>query len=194
MPFPATKSDLFKLVVQETAKMSYPGSMSRGSRPIVAAGTKQSLSEYFESQLFIDSLCSNIGASAQKFERWHRRQVRQIAIHICDKVRTQNKKESVAAKFLNTFMYQLMKYDYFRPLWPKLHLPLDRRIFDALRRIESPSLQAIREQLKSSPYRMDYERHLAIQQVLLNFIKEINERPRMQFKIISRIELNLLWV
>jgi hypothetical protein len=40
MVLPLTQQDFMAVIARETARMSYPGSMSRGAKPVVRAGTK----------------------------------------------------------------------------------------------------------------------------------------------------------
>ena len=137
--YPLTGKELSRQIGVETARMSYPGSMSRGAKQIVKAGTK----------------------------------------------------------FLNTFMHQLMKYKRAHPLWQKLHLPLDSRVFQSFRHISvtSPAIReiitCIGEKTAYSISRKDYK---FIQENLLKYIKELNSRPGSEFKVTSRIELNYLWL
>lgn len=172
--------------------MSYPGSMSRGKSPIVKKGTKKELEKYFTEKFPIADIWNDAEKVAQIFESWHRDRVSEMAqalkLHVCGS----NDPESVNAKFLNTFMHQLMKYEEARPLWRKLHLPLDRRVLDALAKQKSEVLPLLKA--TSSPYTMSYARHLQFQDELWKFISELNKRPKAEFQIQSRIELNLLWL
>ncbi len=84
-----------------------------------------------------------------------------------------------------------------RPLWEHLHLPLDRRILEALgklqRRMKSRALRRVDDILRKPPYSVRYSDYIAVQRALLRFIEELNSRPRSEIKLKSRIELNLLW-
>jgi hypothetical protein len=105
-----------------------------------------------------------------------------------------NDAQAVAAKFLNTFMHQLMKYEPCRTLWKALHLPLDARVFAALRPLPAASLSSIRSELALSPYTLNYASYLRVQRALLDLVNELNRRPGAEFRMSSRIELNWLWV
>jgi len=120
--------------------------------------------------------------------------VNEIAQVIKHFVSKRNEPMSVAAKFLNTFMHQLMKYDSCRPLLPVLHLPLDSRVFKTLSKVHSQSLTPVRNLLSCSPYSLPYEDHIKVQRALLDFMNELNARPKTEFKIKTRIEMNWLWV
>ena len=92
-------------------------------------------------------------------------------------------------------MHQLMKYEPCRPLRPELHLPLDARVFLALRNSKMGSVKAIEKHLFESPYRLEYRIHQEIQDTLRDLVNEMNARPKCGYRISSRIELNLLlWV
>lgn len=193
MKLPTTESDLLVRIATETARMSYPGSMSRGTKPVVRKGTKRAVEVYFIEQFPLAEVWSSATSIKGAYEAWHRKRVSEIASAIESHVPKYNQPESVGAKFLNTFMHQLMKYERCRALWTCLHLPLDRRVFVALQDVESPALDGVRALLDGSPYAMPYEGHLRLQGALLGFIDELNRRPDAEFRVSSRIELNWLW-
>lgn len=193
MQIPLTKSDLFRAISMETARLSYPGSMSRGKSPVVKQGTKIIVENYFAEIFPMGEVWSSADDIASRYDDWHRERVEEFAREIKHQVPHGNRK-SVAAKFLNTFMHQLMKYEPARPLFDSLHLPLDARVFAAFRRERSPALASIRDHLSKSPYALEYEAHEQIQDALTSFIDELNRRPGAEFAIRSRIELNWLWL
>jgi hypothetical protein len=133
-------------------------------------------------------------AIALNYDAWHSARVNEIAAHIATNVSTHNVRESVAAKFFNTFMHQLMKYEQARPLFTCLHLPLDARVFDKLRRIRFPSHTSLRATFIRSPYALPYAQHLTVQAALWQFVAELNARSDAGFRVTSRIELNWLWL
>ena len=194
MSLPHTQKDLLQCIVVETARMSYPGSMSRGTRPVVTGGTKALLEKYFKEHFPIADVWDKASTTALNFDAWHTARVSDIASHIKENVSDHNIHESVASKFLNTFMYQLMKYEKARPLFSCLHLPLDARVFNQLRRIPSRSLNSVSAKFRCSPYSLPYNDHGEIQTALLGFIAELNKRPNVGFQLTSRIELNWLWL
>ena len=174
--------------------MSYPGSMSRGKRPVVAATTKAKLEEFFVSQFPLHEVWASASEVADRFDSWHRRQVKNAALAIATNVRSNNLPMSVAAKFVNTYLYQLTKYPQAQPLLPVLHLPLDARVFKQLSQVESTALCSVRAYLRRSPYALPYAAHLRVQEALLGFIQELNSRPAVQQPIAWRIQLNWLWL
>lgn len=194
MLIPVTRDELLEHIARETARMSYPGSMSRGKKPVVTKGTKAELEKYFALDFPMQQVWSSASELANVYERWHEDRTNEIAAAIQAHVSSHNKPEGVAAKFLNTFMYQLMKHEPCRPLLPALHLPLDVRVFSVLSRLKSPALKAVRTQFFSSPYSLSYSDHQAIQQALLVFMNELNSRHEAEFTVKSRIELNWLWI
>lgn len=189
-----TQSDFLQYVVIESARMSYPGSMSRGTKPVVTKGTKASLESYFRDTFPIRSVWSAAERIATHYEEWHATRVREIASHIAQNVSPHNDPESVAAKFLNTFMHQLMKYEFSRPLFSHLHLPLDRRVFKKLLDIQAPALTQFQGEFRKSPYSLPYGTHVAIQQCLWNLIEVLNDRRGAEITFTSRIQLNSLWL
>lgn len=194
MALPLTREDLLQRIAVETARMSYPGSMSRGRKPVVAEGTKAALQDYFQDVFPIAAVWSTAPEIAPQYDAWHKDRVNEIAAYIGPNISVHNVQASVAAKFLNTFMHQLMKYQEARPLFTCLHLPLDARAFGKLLRIRSPSLTPLRATFKSSPYSLPYQEHAKIQTALWEFIAELNARPNAGFQLASRIELNWLWL
>ncbi|MBM4295522.1 MAG: hypothetical protein FJ126_11570 [Deltaproteobacteria bacterium] len=189
--FPKTMTDLFSLIAKETARMSYPGKMNN----LVKEGMKKALEDYFAKIFPLGELWDNSNDVVNNYDEWHRLRVKEIGgiVNNYNKVLTNNP-EAMGAKFLNTFMHQLMKYDKFRPLFKKLHLPLDRRVFNALKSLRVSSLTSINTLLKRPPYSINYEEYEIIQKVLWSLIKELNNRIGIEFKVESRIELNLLWI
>lgn len=190
----STQAEHFEKIARETARMSYPGSMSRGTKPVVAKGTKKALEEYFAVDFPLPQVWCQSSDIAIQFDQWHTTRVDEIARTIQLWISTHNEPRSVAAKFLNTFMHQLMKYEPCRPLLPVLHLPLDARVFATLSKLHAQSLAPIQNLLSCSPYSLPYEDHIQVQRALLAFVNELNARPETEFIIRARIELNWLWV
>jgi len=190
----STQTEFLDKIARETARMSYPGSMSRGTKPVVAKGTKKALEEYFTVDFPLPLVWRQSSEIAIQFDQWHTTRVDEIARAIQSLVSRHNEPRSVAAKFLNTFMHQLMKYEPCRPLLPVLHLPLDARVFATLSKLHTQSLAPVQNLLSCSPYSLPYEDHIQVQRALLAFVNELNARPKTEFKIHSRIELNWLWV
>lgn len=191
--FPETRQQYLRAVAAETARMSYPGSMSRGKRPVVRKGTKDLLEDYFTQQFPIEDVWSYAPRIAKSFAQWHSTRTSDIARVIARKVASRNQPKGVAAKFLNTFMYQLMKYEQARALYPMLHLPLDARVFSQLRRIRSQALGSVADLLAKSPYSLNYPSHIKVQNALRALLAELNARPGAEFQVRATIELNLLW-
>ena len=191
---PLTRKDLFRCIAVETARMSYPGSMSRGKKPVVFKGTKKALEGYFNDAFPIENVWNDAPTIARDYDRWHKSRVDEIVTFIREHVSDHNVPCSVAAKFLNTFMHQLMKYEQGRPLFTCLQLPLDARVFRTLLRIKSPCITPLRDTFRNSPYALPYEQHAAVQLALWQFITELNARPNAGFKLTSRIDLNWLWL
>ena len=90
-----------------------------------------------------------------------------------------------------------MKYERCRPVWPKLHLPLDRVIFGQLtflkRKTGSAALAAVDPILRKPPYSITTREYGRVQLALVGLIRELNRRPNAEYKLTSRVELNVLW-
>ena len=185
-----------KAVARETAKMSYPGRMGG----IVKAGTKKAVEEFFVETFRLEVIWDQAPKLALSFEDWHTTEVTALGQYLESRKlikRKQDRGEAVAAKFLNTYLYQLMKYEACRPLWKHLHLPLDKRVFVALgslnRNMNSHALSQVSDTLNKPPYSITLSEYQRVQRALFGLINELNNRPRREVKIKSRIELNLLW-
>jgi len=203
MPFPLTIQELLKQIACETARMAYPGGMSRGRGAVVNGGTKELLELFFMGEFPLETIWTNRNAVAQNYDTWHDAQATAMGNYLADHgciPNQANNKYLVAAKFLNTFMHQLMKYERFRPLWRHLHLPLDARVFQAFQKLlndypESTVLGDINARIDGQrAYEISADDYRFIQKELLAFIGYLNRRPNAEFQITSRIELNLLWL
>jgi len=182
--------------------------MSRGkkNKQIVVKGAKQSIEEYFATAFPTSDLWNTVGqiaSSMQEYDTWHAQQTTALGDFLAQQNclgNMQNDRRAVAAKLLNTFMHQLTKYDRFRPLWPHLHLPLDGRVFDSFAQVQAtrPSSLAIRKINQrigtNTAYSISHTDYQFIQNTLWGFIHELDQRQGVQFQIISRIELNYLWL
>jgi hypothetical protein len=194
--FLTTRKQLLKAVAQETARMSYPGRMGG----IVKAGTKKAVEEYFVGDFPIEEIWDEAGQIRRRFDQWHEKRVHELGGRIQRLGLVKKKsdlREALAAKFLNTYMHQLMKYEQCRLLWDELHLPLDKRILVALSRLQrgmkSSASKRVATILRKPPYSLPYREYIEVQRALTDFIDELNARTRCQIKLRSRIELNLLW-
>jgi hypothetical protein len=194
MAVPFTHAEALKCITTETARMSYPASMSRGKKPVVAKHTKKLVESHLLAAFPASDVWSSQSRAFTDFEAWHEERVNAMAAAIAPKVLSGNQTKSVAAKFINTFLHQLTKYEAARPLVPLLHLPLDSRVFTKLRALKSPALESFKAELKGSPYSLAYTQHLGIQLALLELLKELNARQGATYKFSARIELNWLWL
>lgn len=193
MDFPRTNEEFYKSIAQETARMSYPGSMSRGTKPVVRKGTKFALEKYYVQKFPLNQVLSSLN-HVTVFDQWHKARTNEIAIALKRYIPEYNNSAGVSAKFLNTFMHQLMKYKQYQVLWPVLHLPLDAKVFNKLKQIKYKSLDHVQPLFSYSPYHLSYSRYLNIQQALEGLLQELNNRRGAEFKLTSRIELNFLWL
>ncbi|MFC1937121.1 hypothetical protein ACFLWY_01015 [Chloroflexota bacterium] len=194
--FPTTLKEYREAVARETAKMSYPQGMSRGKKQVLKAGAKEKTEEFFKNHL--EDWWDCVDSVADQFDVWHEKQARELGRHLEEYSLLGGEivGEIVGAKLINTFMHQLMKYEQFRPLWRKLHLPLDRNMLKSLSSLSNQyqsldDVKSILDKYKVCPYRMPYEEYTRIQKTLCKLLDDINKTPPI--KLTSRIELNLLW-
>lgn len=198
MPFPLTLQQWVECLARETARLSYPGGMSRGARPVVTQGAKTTIEEYFATKFSLEDVWSHTSRVAQAYDEWHENHARSLESVLrrggCLGNR-ENEGTVVAAKFIDTFMHQLMKYDRVRSLWRHLHLPLDSRVFASLRRLEGVAASTIRTQIGARrAYALSYEEYSRVQAELWNVISELNDRHGAEIRLTSRVELNCLWL
>lgn len=190
--FPVSASERLEAMARETARMSYPSSMSRGRRPLVKSGTKKAVEEFFVNcSLLHQMLAGEI--EALEYDRWHQQVSEKMVEQLGHKSRRSSCRVGVANKLVDTFMHQAMKYGDVRHLWPRLHLPLDRIVMNRLRMEEAKALKPIQAQLGGSAYELSYQEYQTVQSALDAWRKELNARPDMGFKLTSRIELNWIW-
>lgn len=200
MDSPLTIQQQLERIARETARLSYPGGMGRGRKQIVKAGTKQEVEEYFSTEFPLRVLWTDASQVADNYDTWHEQQARKLGRFLKQEQHWGNPENCsvvVGAKLVNTFMHQLMKYKEFRPLWCKLHLPLDSIVFQAFRKIRrtSSAITRIVKRVDSkAAYAISYDDYKFIQDTLWDFICELNSRAGVEFEIKSRIELNYLWL
>ncbi len=194
---PQTKSDFLRCIAIETARMSYPGSMGRGKKKVVRKDTKKAIERYFANRFPISQVWNNASQLAHRYDRWHAQRTAELANVISRyKGASENNSKTIAAKFINTFMHQLMKYKPCRPLLKYLHLPLDRRVFQALR---SRSLfyagkEDILPILRKPPYSVNYKEYMQVQNALWGVVNALNREHRHRVRFKSRLDLNWMWL
>ena len=175
-----------------------PGSMMRGKKQILKKGAKQSIEDYFGSNFPIQSLWENPTLIANKYEQWHRK----VSRGLIKKLKTYmgadgNTTEAVAAKLLDTYMHQLMKYSELQIIWSKLHLPLDRTVFQELSKrhicfIGKEKIANFLKKKKNQPYSINRKEYEQIQASLMSYLKKLRLDTGIEWS--SRIELNWLWI
>jgi hypothetical protein len=191
MNFPETMAEKWNFIAKETARMSYPASMSRGKKPVVKAGTKAAVECFFSNNFNIQEV--SCIKSSKEYNKWHYSITKNLASQISNHVHAHNETMSVAAKFVNTFMHQLTKYPQAHHIIKYLHLPLDARVFSKLRRVKYSSIKKYKNLLDRSPYLLKYRHHIRLQKQLEHLVNDLNARKNSQITII-RIELNCLWL
>jgi len=197
MAFPLTLDKYLYAVAKETARLSWPGRM----HPILTAGAKYDTEGYFISPGFRTELHEVWVGNVDDYDSWHQKRVVELGESIANRVTLYNAQDAcycsrtVAAKLMNAFMYQLMKYKECRYLWEHLHLVLDGKIFAALRTLarNNIALEPLYDILRKNPYTISLKEYQLVQEHLRKFIEELNSRSNKEFRLTSPIELNLLW-
>lgn len=190
--FPASEKRRIESMTRETARMSYPSSMSRGRRPLVKGGTKNAAEQFFVDSSHVQKMLAG-SIKPHQYGAWHRAVSEQLASSLGSKVHRKITRVGVANKLLDTFMHQAMKYEVVRSNWAMLYLPLDRVVFNCLRSVDSRALAIVHQELTKNSYELTYDEYLSVQKALTAWCKELNARSGMTFKITSRIELNWIW-
>jgi len=190
--FPASEKRRIEAMTRETARMSYPSSMSRGRRPLVKGGTKKAVEQSFVDFSHVQKMLAG-SIKPHQYGAWHRAVSEQLASSLGSKICRKTTREGVANKLLDTFMHQAMKYEAVRSNWPMLYLPLDRVVFNCLRSVDSKAVARVHVELTKNSYELTYDEYLNVQKALTAWCKELNARPGMTFRVRSRIELNWIW-
>lgn len=186
-----------ELVGRETAKISWPGRMSGGRRPLLKAKAKVCVETFFAGDFRLGDLLANKLRSQQCFDRGHWDRVERLAGRLAEFNATrENQPSAISAKLVNTFFHQLMKYEDFRYLWRFLHLPLDGQIFSELvkKKWDFKNKASISEIIRKPPYTINEEEYHSVQTSLWSLVKWINDTCLWNRQLTSRIELNLLWI
>jgi hypothetical protein len=194
--------DWLTRVSVETARMSYPTSMSRGTVPLVIGNTKKALEKYFDESGFVKNLLElqKGGPKQEQYDEWHTKRICEIGdLLVSKKLLCDAKtKFGVGAKFVDTYMHQLMKFEMCRSFWKLLFLPIDRKVCRFLNKskdVFSQRVQVIVDKYKNeSPYFITEEEYSEIQKSLWIIIDEINKNLNEKYTLTSRIELNcIMW-
>jgi hypothetical protein len=203
--FPISKNQYLTAIARETAKLSYPGSMSRGEKQILTKGAKRGIEKFFTGDTFgFNDLWDNVENVKLQYADWHKKSVQALGKFLETNSllgNRDNNAEAISSKLIDTYMYQSMKSEKFRLLRDKLHLPLDRIIISTLLKFkESLPLEVnlILTKYKNHPYQFPYTEYMGIQEALFLLIRKINDELTQQpdgksRQLTSRIELNLLW-
>jgi hypothetical protein len=197
--YPRDRVELLLQIARETARMSYPGGMSRGEKRIVKAGTKEKVESYFVKNFPLAHVYDDAARIALIYDSWHESCAAELGRFLEEQDclgRPSISGFAVGAKLLDTFMHQLTKYPWAQPLWPQLHLPLDARVFWAFGKLEEyESIRKISKCISDrSAYALSQQDYRYIEATLWEFVTELNARPGAEVQVQSRIELNYLWV
>lgn len=186
-----------RFITTETARTAWPGSMMRGKKQVLRQGAKQAVERFFQEKFPMGDLWLNPSQVADHYEAWHRRVSKDLAEALRGYMGAKrNTTDAVAAKLLDTFMHQLMKTERARVLWHRLHLPLDRRVFDALSRrgVEFDGKAKIATILKKPPYSITRAEYETVQESMWSLLKRMPADSAVGLRWTSRIELNWLWI
>ncbi len=101
---PQNENQFRKCMFRETARSAYPGGMSMYGKGIVNAGNKQQVSDFFVSSDFCVP-------QIETFQDDHREICNNLSEHLLlNTNRPRLDKVTVAAKFVDTFLYQLTRW------------------------------------------------------------------------------------
>ncbi|HCO92826.1 MAG TPA: hypothetical protein DIU00_02555 [Phycisphaerales bacterium] len=111
-------ADFLTHIARETASIAAPGSIY--GRVLVGERIKQKVTEFFtDSELFPMIDLWNCSVNTEYYQNWHKLQVNGLSNVIGEHIKqlhnhTPRISFPIAAKLLDTFMHQLMKYERFR--------------------------------------------------------------------------------
>ncbi|HMC84314.1 MAG TPA: hypothetical protein VKI61_02270 [Chitinophagaceae bacterium] len=186
------------IFAQETARMSYPGGMSRGKKQIVKEGAKKII-QLFLSEIDLSKFWKK-KTSISQYKKWHSHHSndlsRKLTGHLGNK---NNNAQTVASKFLETFMQLLLRKREFESLRSVLYLPIDSVLVNKLKgkkfkNFKSKYFEDIKRHLRNkTAYELDYETYVNIQHSLMPFLIDLNRALATKFKLKNRIDLNILW-
>lgn len=196
-----TKAILLQHIAMETANMASPGHflghVLKGEDK-QKKKTKKKLIDFFSvSEKFPIGNLWHGKVRPDCYKGWHKEQIENLSCvirgHIISLHNHQKRTAfAVAAKLLDTFMHQLMKYDRFRYLYKVLYLPLDRRALGKISQqhiLGVPVCQQLldrAQEYQDNPYSMPSRCYYKIQKELINLSSDCGLK--------ARIELNcLLW-
>ena len=194
---PVLASEYLRNIAIESARMSYPASMTRGENPPLKQAdgkdtVKLEIERYFADLFPIVDIWDT---QVRDFDRWHKK----VTKHLSGFIRRNacvgkgRKTTGLATKFLNTFLYQLAKYPSAQFLYEDLHLPLDRKIFTRLARVDAEALAEVEGLLRKSPYTFNYTDYMKVQRALRQLTLMLNDRRDAEYDIQSNVEFNWLW-
>jgi hypothetical protein len=201
---PKTLDEYLQFVAIETARTAWPGSMMRGESQVLKKGAKKAVEDFFSGPDFpMKELWDNSRGIARHYDQWHsdvcRRLESVVSRLMGEKRKHVNRSAAIAAKLLDTFMHQLMKRHEVRALWCHLHLPLDRRILNALKKPEITfpgkcEIASILKDKENSPYSLERSEYDRIQTAMKELLAHAGKQMSGSSLWRSRIELNCLWV
>jgi len=194
-----TRSSFLKGVIRESAKIGFPGRMAGGRGPLVGQIKKRTI-EFFLKQTFEDFKSGRPRPS--RYRAWHEKLSNRFANGLQDgslgvQVRKKKSPFAIGAKFVDTFIHQLIRYPEYSKLYPAIYLPLDRKVTPHLRKNLTandllPRGGRLSKCLNADKiYELEREDYYFIQAQLSELTQRIAikiGRPNM-----ARIELNILW-
>jgi len=190
-------------VIHECARISWPGRMS----DMLATGAKKAAEDWFGDNVQLANMkCIKSQAA---YDVWHKKAVSKLAqalgeyVNEFPSVKKQRKKvnskrspyqsEPIAAKLVDTFMHQLVKYPPFHGLYGYLHLPIDEIVRARLQEWRDTHFSGCQDILGCNVYTISYAEHMMIQERLWDLVDGEFEGCQEDFGR-SRVWLNApLW-
>jgi len=183
-------------IKRETAKMAWPGHME----PILKKGTKSDVEIFFAAKVNLACLLKkNIKQTG--LDDWHSATVNCLADRLTKHINPRRESppysaQAVAAKLVNVFLHQLIKYKPFAHLYPYLHLPLDSQVWPEIKKaITSERRCQLKTILEKNPYTLSYDdEYIKIQKILWEVLDSLFTNDVLLQYGRSRILLNsTLW-
>jgi hypothetical protein len=196
-------TDIDTALIHECARISWPGRMS----DMLATGAKRAAEDWFGDNVQLTTLEGIKSQTA--YDAWHKTAAGKLAqalgkyVNKFPSLKKQGKKvnikrspyqpKPIAAKLLDTFMHQLVKYPPFHGLYGYLHLPIDEIVRARLQQRWGSLPLDGKDILGSNVYTISYAEHMMIQERLWDLVDGEFEGCQKNFGR-SRVWLNApLW-
>lgn len=185
------REDYIRRLVVESFRMGYPAGMNRGKNPVIKGAIKDELLAHFKTKV-ADKVMSDV-PGPERYVLWHKKLCRSLESVFHGRLGDERKLFPITAKFIDTFMHQMMKYEDYRDLYGVIFLPLDGIVTPKLKKMfkeEGLMDNGLDTFFELGPYKIDDGVYYLVQEKLNDLATQVGARIG---KSIFRIDLNVLW-